>query len=145
MDKIQIKISERHDIVGAKIILENGDEHPLTQGKTANGDPTESLLLEKFYWGDFKIQLRIDFGDKEYKKDPENRNPPLDADVYDKNGKKYKVLFKKWHHTQKTFVETSWVYEWDFQDLKLPPFRLGTVNQRQIPGVARIISPGTES
>jgi hypothetical protein len=82
----------------------------------------------------FSITLRLDWNDMDA-----NGDPTLDADIYH-NGKKYCADRTKWHHTPKKIENGEWIYDFEFETIKLR-FKVGITSRRNQQATARIASP----
>lgn len=107
-----MKIDDSTDIIKVVMInINTGEEFELVEKPDS-----KCHFLEPFSFGDYRIQLRIDWSDIQH------GDPVLDADIWtESNNKKIKVKNEKWHHSFKEVDRSinQSVYIFKFENLQL--------------------------
>jgi len=134
-----IHITKSHTIVTAHAIFPDGTSQALNEKPTRNGKQSKNLFFKKIIHGEFRIQLRMDWGFLNM-----YNGPYLDIDIF-KQGEKYTKNRKQWHHTDKIVENGVLVYKWipdipELQSLTIEvKFKLQTTNVQTISAVGHII------
>ena len=120
-----IRLNDRHGIVQATAIFSDKEIQLETKPTGEAGLPRCHFLPVRY--GDFDIQLRLDWKDRSYQGDP-----TLDADIK-KNGRPLRGNRAQWHHTSKVTKDGIHLYRWKpeiagLEGLELI-FRLQTTSQ----------------
>jgi hypothetical protein len=136
-----IKLDDRHTIVAAKAILDDGAEIPLHAKPQSNTGLARCHFFDDIIVGEYNIKPRIDWNPKTRK---EGEDPVLDVNIF-KNGVELKKE-EQWHHTTRERSENGlYVYTWkpEIEGLKsiqiqISYFKLQTTNQQHLGGKSNI-------
>jgi hypothetical protein len=127
-----MQLNTRPDITQVKVLFDDGTEEILSQKPLGTGQPSQCTFLAQRSDGSFRITLRLDWDDQNV-----NSDPMLDADIY-RNGKKYTIDRKSWHHTEKRCVNGEWIYHFQFENISIK-FKAQITSERTLQSVANVL------
>ncbi|MDD4354049.1 MAG: hypothetical protein PHN56_06360 [Candidatus Nanoarchaeia archaeon] len=134
-----IKECNKGKVVSVKVLdLRIGEEKELELMHGSGGNPGNSLSSTEMYFSydnDYDVRFRFDFGDCV----EGTENPKLDADFYDRKGKRHIKINKKFkfyekHHTDCLPDTRMYVFETEFEKLIFEIVEITTTS-----GIAAII------